>query len=224
RTRCAPRKRPRTLAPNSSNWRARWPRAMASASATRMRSTAWPVRSSSRKSSTAEVFRPARQPSDVLVDPALALEAEEAGVLVLHARLPALGGVEVADGDVALVPQRVVGKVVLLQVLPHVAVVPVGDRADLQAVAAPLQDRGVRAGGRLAAAQAGEPGAGTQFLQCAPHRLDLAQLVVVVQALHALLPQAPVTRFHPCAADQRAVDLEVELQALAQLVGEAVGL
>src|SRR5690606_9092098 len=158
RTRCAPRKRPRTLAPNSSNWRARWPRAMASASATRMRSTAWPVRSSSRKSSTAEVFRPARQPSDVLVDPALALEAEEAGVLVLHARLPAAGGVEVADGDVALVPQRVVGQVVLLQVLPHVAVAPVGDRADLQAVAAPLQDRRVGAAGRLAAAQAGEPG------------------------------------------------------------------
>src|SRR5690606_10818955 len=139
---------------------------------------------------------------DFLVQPALAFEAEETGVLLAHARLPATGGVGVADGDIALLPQRVVGQVMLLEIAPHVAVVPVGDRVDLPASVAPLQDRCAAAAARLHAAQAGEPGAGLQLGKRALPRFDLAQVVVLLDADQPLLPKPAMARFHPRAADQ----------------------
>lgn len=123
----------------------------------------------------------------------------------------------------SLVPTVVVRQLVRLQVLPHVAIGPVGDGADFVALTALLHDWRLRAAAGLAAAQAGEPGAHVEFVQGAAHRFDLAQVVVLIDADHALFPQAAVARFHPGAADQRAIYLEIELEPFGQGIGEAVG-
>src|SRR5690242_8393371 len=66
-----------------------------------------------------------------------------------------------ANAGVALVEQRVVGHLVGVDVAPHIALGPVGQRVDLQQVMAraPLNQLGAGAGGRLVAADAADPGA-----------------------------------------------------------------
>src|SRR5688500_14046305 len=143
----------------------------------------------------------------VEMQPAFALQAEEAGVLELHARLQRPGRVHVADRHVALVPQRVVGQAVSLQIVPDVTIGPVGDRMQFPAAVAQFQevDAGARAG--LIAAQAGDPGAYAQFVERALHGFHLAQPVVAIDAFDALFPESAHPRLHPGGADLRAVDL-----------------
>jgi hypothetical protein len=75
----------------------------------------------------------------VFVQAAPALEAEEAGVFLARAVAQSTGGVHVADGDVALLPQRVIGQVMAGQIAKHVTVGPVDQRMDLAAAVAPQQ-------------------------------------------------------------------------------------
>ena len=67
-----------------------------------------------------------------VVQAALALEPEEAGLLGRHVGGERPGRVHVADRDVALLPERMVGQVVLGQVAVDVPVGPVDDRQDLR--------------------------------------------------------------------------------------------
>src|SRR5690348_11988472 len=87
-------------------------------------------------------------------------DPREARVFLAHALFPALRAVRVADADVAVVPQRVVRQVVGLQVLPDVAVAPVGERMDLPAAVAQFEEVDLFARACLGAADTGEPGAG----------------------------------------------------------------
>jgi len=95
----------------------------------------------------------------------------------------------VADRDVAFVPQRVVRQRVAIETAPHVVVAPVRDRVQLPAAVVEFQELRVYATFRLAAADAGDPGAHAKLVQRTPHGLDLAQAVVVGDTLAALFPQ-----------------------------------
>ena len=66
----------------------------------------------------------------------------------------------IADADVALLAQRVVGEIVGLEEGVDVAVGPVGDGVDLGAGPLGGREGDFGAGVGLAAAQAGEPGVG----------------------------------------------------------------
>src|SRR5690606_30012016 len=127
-----------------------------------------------------------------LVDPALALQAEEAGLLDRVDLVDRPRAVHVADGEIALLPQRVIRQPVLLQVEVHVAIAPVRDRVHLPAAAGPVEERDRRPARALLAPKAREPGVDAELAQRAPHRLDLRLLVVRVQALEALIPALPV--------------------------------
>ena len=82
----------------------------------------------------------------------------------------------------------------------------------------------LRAALRLVAAQAREPGRDAEFGQRAPHRLGLAQVVVALDALDALLPEPAVARLEPGRRHLRLVDLEVELEPHGQVVDETIRL
>ena len=69
-----------------------------------------------------------------LVQPALAQQSEEAQLLdALHIR-EAARRVHVADRDVTLLPQGVIGQVVTDEILMDVAIAPVDDRMNLEAL------------------------------------------------------------------------------------------
>src|SRR5487761_1125013 len=106
------------------------------------------------------------------VQPAFAFESEKAGVLGVHARLPAMAGMDVADRYVALAPQRVVRQAMAREVVTDIAIGPVGQRMELPAAVAMLGKVDRRAAARLAPAQAGKPAGGAQLTQRALHRLD----------------------------------------------------
>ncbi len=155
---------------------------------------------------------------------ALALEAEESGLLLAHAGLPPGGGVHVAHREVTLLPQGVVGEVELFEVVVHILVAPVDHRQKLEAAALDGQYRQLATAARLLAAQPREPGAGTQLLQGALHGFDLVELVVAGDPFHSLLPQLAITRLLPGGGEYRPVGLQVEPKTLGQLVDKAVSL
>src|SRR4249919_465352 len=146
----------------------------------------------------------------IVVQAAFALESEESRVLLAHPGFQPPCRMHVADRDIAFVPQRVIWEVVPLQVVPYIAVAPVRQRMQLPASVVQLQERRVRAAARLRATDAGDPRPRPQLAQRALHRFDLAQAVVAIQALQALFPQPAEARLHPCDADLRPIDLEVE--------------
>src|SRR5678809_808363 len=92
------------------------------------------------------------------VQAALALQAEEACVFLAHSGLPGARRMDVADREIATLPQRVIGQAIVLQLLPHIAVGPVGNRMELPAAGAQFEEieRATLRG--LGAAQAGNPG------------------------------------------------------------------
>src|SRR5690606_41407674 len=94
----------------------------------------------------------------------------------------------------------------------------------LPPAAGPIEKGDRRAGCALLTPQAREPRVRAELAQSAPHRLDLVLLVVRVEAFEPLVPSLTVTRFLPCRRELGAVDLEVQLQLLRQLVDEAVSL
>ncbi len=155
---------------------------------------------------------------------ALALEAEEAGLLLAHARLPLGGGVDIAHREITLLPQRVVGELELLEVVEDILVAPVDHRQELEAAALDAQHRQLATAAGLLPAQAGEPGLGAELTQGAVHRLHLVELVVAGDPLHPLLPQNAKSRLLPGWAELGPVDLQVEGETLGQLVDKAVGL
>ncbi|MNG12519.1 hypothetical protein D3C84_961350 [compost metagenome] len=95
----------------------------------------------------------------------------------------------VADREVALIPQRVIGQVKLLEVVEDVLVAPVDDRQELEAAAGDGQHRQLATAARLLPAQAGEPGLGAELPQGPVHGLHLVELVVAGDPLDPLLPQ-----------------------------------
>ncbi len=103
----------------------------------------------------------------------------------------------IAYRQVALLPQRVIAQPMFGQVLVNLAVVPVDDRQDLEHPALHRQHRQIGAAAGLLAPQAGEPALRPQRLQRAVHRLDLVDLVVLLNPFHALLPQFAVARLLP---------------------------
>jgi hypothetical protein len=77
--------------------------------------------------------------------------AIERGAKLTHAAyVEAARGVHVADRHMAFASQRAVAQVVLLQVHPHVAVAPVGERAQLSAAVVQSQERRVGAAAHCA--------------------------------------------------------------------------
>src|SRR3954447_1917325 len=126
---------------------------------------------------------------------------------------PGLGAVRAADGLVPLVVQRVVGKVVLGDVAPHVLVGPVGQRRGLPLLVldVPAELRSVRPQRRLVAAQAGDPR--VDALEGARQRLDLAHAAAGVRVAG---PQA----VDPLAAE----DLDLRAVALLDPPPGLVGL
>ncbi len=117
-----------------------------------------------------------------------------------------------------------VRKIVLLQVLVNHAVGPVDDRLDLRDALLQLEHADFLARLRLLAAQAGDPALDVQFADRPLHRLDLVDLVVAFDAFDAMLPHLAMPGLEPRSADLSAVDLEVQLEPLGQLIGEAIGL
>src|SRR5262249_37552277 len=87
-----------------------------------------------------------------------------------------------ADAGVALIKQRVVGYLVSVDIAPHVALGPIGQRVDFQEVVAraPLHQLGSGAGGGLVAADSADPGAvGTQRISQRSHLANAAAAVGV---------------------------------------------
>src|SRR5690606_11766451 len=80
------------------------------------------------------------------MQPTLPLQSKKAGLLDTDLRGQGAGRVDVADGNVALLPQRVVGESVAAEILADVAVGPVGDRVQLPAFVLALQELDVGAG------------------------------------------------------------------------------
>ncbi len=140
---------------------------------------------------------------------ALALEAEEAGLLLAHARFPLGGGVDIAHREITLLPQRVVGEVELLEVVEDILVAPVDHRQELETAALDAQHRQLATAAGLLPAQAGEPGLGPQLTQGAVHRLHLVELVVAGDPLHPLLPQKAKSSLLPGRAELGPIDLEI---------------
>lgn len=115
----------------------------------------------------------------------------------------------VADREVALLPEWVVGQVVLLEVVEDVFVAPVDDRQELEAAALDAEHRQLATAAGLLPAQAGEPGLGPQLTQGAVHRLHLVELVVAGDPLNPLLPQETKSRLLPGRAELGPIDLEI---------------
>src|SRR5690606_18566689 len=153
-----------------------------------------------------------------LVDPALALQTEEARLLDRVDLVNRLRAVHVADRQISPLPQRVIRQLMLLQIEVHVPVAPVGDRMHLPAAAGPVEKRNRSARRALLAPEAGEPRARAELAQRAAHRLDLVLLVVGVQALEPLVPPLPVARLLPRRRELCPVDAQVQAQPLRQLV------
>ena len=135
------------------------------------------------------------------VQPALDLVGPRPAALAAAA---GLGAGRAADRGVALVVQRVVGQVALVDALPEVALGPVGERVVLphRALVVELDELRVGARGGLLAADAGDPGVGA--LQRALERRDLGVA-------------AAVRRARPRQAGIRGVlDLDVHAEALLE--------
>ena len=64
---------------------------------------------------------------------ALTFQAEKARLFLGHVCAHRARGLDIADGDVALVPERVIGQVVPCEILVDFFVRPVVDRVDLDA-------------------------------------------------------------------------------------------
>src|SRR5882672_5986131 len=159
-----------------------------------------------------------------LVNTALAFQAEEARLLDRRDLLDRLRAVVVADREIALLPERVIGQRVLGEIAVYAAILPIRDRVDLPAAAGPLEIRDLRAALGLVAAQAREPGVDAELAQRAAHRLHFVLLVVGVEAVEALIPTLAVARFLPSRRDLGAIDLEVDLEPCDEVVDEPIGL
>ena len=63
------------------------------------------------------------------------LDTEEAQLLFLTDLVYRTRCVVIADADVTMLPQRVIGQIVLREIAMHICVTPVGDRMNLPALA-----------------------------------------------------------------------------------------
>src|SRR5262249_14576111 len=129
-----------------------------------------------------------------LVQAALALEPEEARLLLGHAVDELVRRVPVADRRVALLTERVVGEVVTREVVVDVLVVPVDDRVDLEIAVLEAEHAELAPRRRLRAPQPDDPAVRVELGERSLHRLDLVHLVVALDALEALLPQLAEAR------------------------------
>src|SRR5580658_1461539 len=108
-----------------------------------------------------------------LVEAAFPLQPEKPGLLGREIGGEGTRRMCVSNRDIALVPERMVGQVVLFQVAMNVAVAPVDDGQNLVASVLHADDRKLLAGARLRMAKSGQPGTRVQLLQGSFHRLDL---------------------------------------------------
>ncbi len=114
-------------------------------------------------------------------------------------------------------------KIVLLQIVMNLTVVPVDNRQHLEHAALHAEHRQIRTTAGLIAPQPGEPGLRAQRLQRAVHRLNLVHLVILFNAFHALLPQLAVARFLPGCRGFGAEHLQIQAQLIRQLIDKTVG-
>src|SRR5207244_2877852 len=126
-----------------------------------------------------------------LVQPALLAGAllfppPAAGALVLAGLHRARARIA-TDRRIAAIVQRVVGNIVLVQVVPHVFRAPVGERAELPQAVDGIERRFFQAGARvrLLAPEAGDPGALAR--EGALERFDLAHVAAGLALLHAVV-------------------------------------
>ncbi len=155
---------------------------------------------------------------------AFALEAEKPQLLDIVHLGERTRRVPVTDGQIALFPQRVIGKPVRFEVLTHIPVGPVENRMDLVLTALELD------GDRSAPACLPVTAAIRENQVWAPSSFNarsigsfLFHAIVELDTFDTLIPQFAETRFLPCRRRLRAVDLEIEIEFRGQLIDEAVG-
>ena len=155
---------------------------------------------------------------------ALALLAQDASVARVHVVGGRQRGVNVPDRSEALRVERVVWEIVRIHVGFDVVERPAEDRMDLHAtvLGADARQRAPMLG--LIGAQARHPGARPERIERALHRLDLVPLQVLLHPVGSLLPGPAVERLLARRCHARTEDVQVQTEALLELIREAVGL
>ena len=164
----------------------------------------------------------ARGAAAPLVDPALGLfETRPAAGARRAARPDRLGAVGAADRGVALIVQRVVREVVLMDVVPDVALGPVRERVQLPEPEAlvPAELRGLGATAGVLAADAGDPAVDGR--ERPAHRLDLAHAAAGVGVA---LPELVAVLGRLLLEGQVVEAVELDPLVLGEAVAGLVGL
>lgn len=131
----------------------------------------------------------------------------------------------VSDGGVALLLQGMSRKGVDAQVALHVGPGHVEEGVHLHHAPLPTHPAKATASARLLGANAGEPGGGRELAKGPVERLDLANPVVLLQRLRAvLLIELAVERLHSGGTEITLVDVELEPETLGETLRVTVGL
>src|SRR5699024_6281410 len=172
----------------------------------------WPVRATSCAPTPDKFSNLLHATSNLGMQPALALDAEETGVLGTHSRLQRLRGVGVANRHIALFTQRVVRQIVAQQVAADVFLAPVGQRMHFPAPILKFGETRIATTRRLIPTQSRKPGLRAEVIELALHGLDLGHAVVTCKLLGALLPQLAVALFRSGCAESRMDEVHIEIQ------------
>ncbi|MNE93602.1 hypothetical protein D3C80_1914690 [compost metagenome] len=105
-----------------------------------------------------------------------------------------------------------IAQAVVLQIAEDLTVVPVDDRQDFKHTTLHRQHRQMRTAAGLLATQTGEPGLHAERLNRTIHRFDFVDVIVLLDAFDALLPQFAVARFLPRRRMLRAEHLQIQVK------------
>src|SRR5271169_4766943 len=130
----------------------------------------------------------------------------------------------VADREIPLLPQRVVGKLMFVQVLTYIAIGPIKERMHL--VTPALEFDGFDPGPslRLCPAETGEPRRRRHLAKCPLQRLLLIDAIVLLDAIEALIPKSTEARLLPRRRGIGANHLQIEPEPCGKIVYKTVGL
>ena len=159
-----------------------------------------------------------------LVQAAFPFEPAKAGLFFAHTFSQLFCAVPVADGNVALIPERMVGQVVLLQVVIDLPIAPVEDGIDLPNLVLLFEEGPFLPRTGLLPTQTGEPCGGPELGDRTVHRLDFIHLVVALQTVQSLFPEPPMEGFQMGRREVGTIDFEIDLEPISEGLGEAVGL
>ena len=129
---------------------------------------------------------------------------EFAGIFYL---IQTFGGHPIADGDIALTPEGMVGEMVGLEIGSHIAIAPLQNGQKLPAGILPAENLLFLAMVRTGTTEAGQPEFGMQLPPGAAQRLDADDFVEFLQSFRPLLPESPVAGLDFLGRNSRAIDL-----------------